>query len=86
MALSEERVTKIKNVLGHAVTVEQVREALGEELGYVRSATNGGTPNAFESKIISENEVLVYVNDGWEVHQPLSDSKFLIRKPVKYSS
>jgi hypothetical protein len=82
MGFSEERVTKIKNALGHAVTIEQVREALGEELEHMHTATNGGT-RIYESKIISENEVLAYVDQGWEVLQSLSNSKFLIRKPVK---
>jgi hypothetical protein len=83
LGVSEERITKIQTALGHTATLDQLREALGEELGFMRTARNGGTPNAYESKIISEKQVLVYVNNGWEVLQPLSDSKFLIRKPVK---
>jgi hypothetical protein len=87
MGLPKERITKIRiAALGHAVTIDQVKQALGEELGHMRTATNGGTPSAYESEIISENEVLGYVNHGWEVHQRLSNNKFLIRKPVKYCS
>ena len=35
----------------------------------------------YQSKIISENELVTYVEDGWEVVRELSDKRFLMKKP-----
>lgn len=39
-------------------------------------------PKTFESKIITEDELLPFVDDEWEIPQPLPNSKFIIRKLV----
>jgi len=43
-----------------------------------RTEYNGGKP--FESRIISEEELNAYLDEGWDPVKQLSDGKIVIRK------
>ena len=54
---------------------ERIRDIL-ERRG---SEHNGGKP--FESKIVTEDELVQYVEEGWEICRELSNGKIVIRRP-----
>lgn len=68
-------------------TIEQLREALSDEIQEKwHSATNGDTheQKIFENKIITESELLYFVDRRWEIVQPLPEGKYLVRKLVQH--
>jgi len=45
-----------------------------------KSSANGGKP--FESRIISEDELTGYLDEGWDLLKELSNGKIVIRRPI----
>jgi integrase len=81
LGVSDEKIVAIREQLGHACTIDDLRQALSKELDHlVYHATDGGTHYA--SKLVTEAELLDYVNAGWEVLKELSSGKILIRMQV----
>jgi len=46
-----------------------------------KASTNGGKP--FESRIISEDELTAYLDEGWDLVKELSNGKIVIRRPLE---
>jgi len=46
-----------------------------------RTARNGGNGNNFESKLITEEELCVCINDGWNIVRELSNGKIVVKRP-----
>jgi len=64
-------------------TTKQKREFLDVEIAkrakeWRRTEQNGG--KRFESKIIGEDELVQYVEEGWEICRELSNGKIVIRR------
>jgi len=60
---------------------ERIRDILESgSRGFRKSSTNGGRP--FESKIVSEDELVQYVEEGWDLVKELSNGKIVIRRPL----
>lgn len=66
--------------LGKGLTLEEEEELLKVE---IKKVTMPQTVNdkPYVSKIISEDELTAYVEEGWEIVKELSNEKFLIKKP-----
>jgi len=59
---------------------ERIRDILESgRRGFRKSSANGGKP--FESRIITEDELVQYVEEGWEICRELSNGKIVIRRP-----
>ena len=39
--------------------------------------------SGFNSKIVTEEELLDFLDDGWELVQQLANGKLLVRKPAQ---
>jgi len=46
-----------------------------------KTSANGGKP--FESRIISEDELTAYLDEGWDLVKELSNGKTVIRRPLE---
>jgi hypothetical protein len=67
--------------LSQGATVEDLRAALKPELEHLTyHATDGGV--RYASRLVTEAELLDYVNAGWEVLKELSSGRILIRAQV----
>ncbi|MGA2625450.1 MAG: site-specific integrase [Candidatus Bathyarchaeia archaeon] len=75
--------------LGRPLTLDEEERILQNEIrklaaGRVVSREtmrNGGTPLAeFENKLIEEQELVLYLNDGWEIVEQMKSGKITIRK------
>jgi hypothetical protein len=74
----------MQEALGMAAFPEQLREATSSFLQkgeLKRTSANGGTPTLFTSKVVAENDLLSYVDEGLEIVQELSNGKIVVRKP-----
>jgi len=61
---------------------EKIRELLQiQKEGFRKTSTNGGKP--FESRIISEEELTAYLDEGWDLVKELSNGKIVIRRPLE---
>jgi len=63
------------------LTLEEEEELLKVEIKKVTmpQATNNGKP--YTSKIIGEDELVQYTEEGWEIVKELSNERFLVKKP-----
>lgn len=79
----EEKIEQIKRTLGLTVTAEQLREALGlspkEKKEDKPTMTNGG--KAYDALLVDENDLVQYLEVGWEVVKELSNGKVALRRP-----
>jgi len=46
-----------------------------------RTEHNGGKP--FESRIVGEEELTAYLDEGWDLVKELSNGKIVIRRPLE---
>jgi len=61
---------------------ERIRDILESgRRGFRKSSTNGGKP--FESRIISEDELTAYLDEGWDLVKELSNGKIVIRRSLE---
>ena len=58
--------------------LDQYIERMGKEKR--RTQHNGG--RAFETRIISEEELTGYLDEGWDLVKELSNGKIVIRRPL----
>jgi len=42
--------------------------------------TNGGLP-LYETQIVSEDRLLSYLNEGWDIIMELADGRIILRRP-----
>ena len=69
-----------KQIQGEELSIGGELELLTNEIKKVTMPRlNSDKP--YQSKIISENELVIYVEDGWEIVRELSDKRFLMKKP-----
>lgn len=67
--------------LGKELSLDEEQKLLTTEIKRltIPQLRNNGKP--YRSKVISENELPSYVEDGWEIVKELSNRKFLIKRP-----
>jgi hypothetical protein len=74
--------------------IKRYIEAMNPALGQVekegkqrptrRTALNGGTPIndcPYETRIVSEDELVPFLNNGWDIVKELSGGRIIIRRP-----
>lgn len=69
----------------HLTNIPEQLEFLDKEIKKMgmerrKTSANGGKP--YESKIVSEDELVQYVEEGWEICRELSNGKIVIRRPL----
>ena len=72
------RIEKQKE-LGKELTVEEKMELLQYEIKKLREPALNNSGKVYRSKIVTEDELTEYVDEGWEVVKELSNGKFLVR-------
>ncbi len=66
--------------LGKELTIEEEMELLQYEIKKLRMAELNNSGKLYKSKIVTEDELTDYVDEGWEVVKELNNGKFLVRK------
>ena len=66
--------------LGKGLSIDEELELMTTEIKKVTmpQLNNNGKP--YQSKIISEGELVPYVEDGWEIVRELSNRRFLMKR------
>jgi hypothetical protein len=67
--------------LGKELSLDEEQKLLTTEIKRLAmpQLNNNGKP--YQSKVIGENELVPYVEEGWEIVRELSNRRFLIKKP-----
>jgi len=65
---------EIRKFIVHPVKIK-------EDVGNPHTNTNNNC-RRYESKIVSEDELLPYLNEGWDVVKELANGKIVIRRPL----
>jgi len=67
--------------LGKELSRDEEQELISAEIRKITmpQLNNNGKP--YQSKVVGEDELVSYVEDGWEIVRELSNNKFLIKKP-----
>jgi hypothetical protein len=82
--LKEEEIRKVQEAIGFSCSAEELREALAQVLETRREsktaerAKNGG--RAYEALMISDQELISYIEEGWEMIKELSNGKIVVRR------
>lgn len=63
------------------LTIEEEEELLKVEIKKVTMPQSVNNSKPYVSKIIGEDELVPYVEEGWEIVKELNNGKFLIKKP-----
>jgi len=66
--------------LGKELSFDEEQELLTTEIRKLTIPQLGNNGKPYRSKIISENELPSYIEDGWEIVKDLSNRKFLIKR------
>lgn len=66
--------------LGKELSFDEEKELLTAEIRKLTIPQLGNNGKPYRSKIISENELPLYIEDGWEIVKELSNRKFLIKR------
>jgi hypothetical protein len=66
--------------LGEELSLDKELELLTTEIKQITMPQLTNT-KPYQSKIISEKELVPYMEDGWDIVRELSDGRFLIKKP-----
>lgn len=73
--------TLIRRVGGETERERRETEALLKQERKQRTATDGGFQNNhFESKIVTEDELCSYLDEGWDLIKELSNEKLVVRR------
>jgi len=67
--------------LGKELSIDEEQKLLTTEIKKLTIPQLGNNGKPYRSKIISEDELPSYVEDGWEIVKELSNRKFLIKRP-----
>ena len=70
-----------KRKLKREPTSEEEIQLLQEEVKKLRANRSGNDCKPYQSKIIGEDELVQYVEDGWEIVRELRSGRFLVKKP-----
>jgi len=65
---------------GKELTIEEEMELLQYEIKKLREPAINNSGKVYTSKIVTEDELTDYVDEGWEVVKELNSGKFLVRK------
>jgi len=68
---------------GRELTLDEEIEALQEEIQKFRNRISSTTPNGskkYEARIITEEEIVKFIEDGWEIVKELSNGKIVVRR------
>jgi len=82
--LKEEEIRKVQEAIGFGCTVEELREALAQVLETRRESKrtqrvkNGG--RAYEAHMISDQELISYIEEGWDIIKELSNGRIVVRR------
>jgi hypothetical protein len=82
--LKEEEIRRVQEAIGFGCTAEELREALTQVLETRRESKtterpkNGG--RAYEALMISDQELISYIEEGWEIIKELSNGKIVVRR------
>jgi len=74
------RIEKEKEV-GKELSVDEEQELLKVEIKKVTMPQSNNNNKPYVSKIISESELVQYIEEGWEIVKELNNGKFLLKKP-----
>jgi hypothetical protein len=66
--------------LGKELTVEEEMELLQYEIKKLRMPELNNSGKLYKSKIVTEDELTDYVDEGWEVVKESNNGKFLVRR------
>jgi len=67
--------------LGKELSLDEEQKLLTTEIKRLTIPQLGKNGKPYRSKIVNENELPSYVEDGWEIVKELSNRKFLIKRP-----
>lgn len=78
LGIPDDKIVKIQETLGHAATIEDLKKVLSKEFDHLAfHATDGGI--RYSSKVVTEVDLLEYVDAGWEIVKELSNGRIVIR-------
>jgi len=77
----EEALKIFTKVLDLDEAIKEANKLLAPEERKKRTQHNGG--KAFESRIITEEELTAYLDEGWDLVKELSNGKIVIRRPLE---
>ena len=89
----EEKLIELKRSISQTVRAEDVARMTGDlirrsilesqrkapERKPRKPQTNGGLP-LYETQIVSENQLLPYLNEGWDIIKELADGRIIVRR------
>jgi hypothetical protein len=67
--------------LGKELSLDEEQELLTTQIKKLTMPQLNNNSKPYQSKIIGEKELVLYVEDGWEIVRELSNGKFLVKKP-----
>lgn len=89
--MQEEDINTIQNALhkkfGHMVTIDNLREALQEHISAkkkqepVNKATMTDGGKAYNALLVTDDNLVEYLETGWEIVKELSNGQIAIRRP-----
>jgi len=78
------RIEREKEI-GRELTGEEEFETLQEEIRRLvvqPAGLNGNNNHRYETKLVKEDELIEYLNEGWDIVKELSSGKIVIRRPL----
>ncbi|MFH0748846.1 MAG: tyrosine-type recombinase/integrase [Candidatus Bathyarchaeota archaeon] len=76
LGISPDMVRNMIQRIGEKGSEEETEALLDTE----RTARTGGHSNNHESRLVTEDELCSYINEGWELVKELSNGKILVKK------
>ena len=67
--------------LGKGLTSDEEQELLKVEIKKIAMPQNSNNGKPYASKLVTEQELVQYIEDGWEIVRELSNGRFLIKRP-----
>ena len=82
LGFNEEKMKRLEEVLARAKSVDEAVTEFKKLRDPEISENNGVfiNGNGYEAKVVDENQLLAYVERGWDVVKELSDGRFILRK------
>jgi hypothetical protein len=66
--------------LGDELSVDEEQELLMNEIKLKMAPPANDSEKPYQSKIVTEDELVPHIEDGWEIIRELSDGKFLLKR------
>ena len=67
--------------LGKELSLDEEQELIMTEIRKITMPQLNNNDKPYQSKVIGEEELVPYIEDGWEIVRELSNRKFLIKRP-----